>query len=81
MKQSKSADLAREPGRLNTRCGYGLLTRQVDWCLPAFHGKVAVDLEFLADALHHLEREIIQCGLVGSQILVAGRRPIGGAPA
>ena len=32
-------------------------------------GEVAVDLEVLADALDHLEVDVVQCGAAGNEIL------------
>ena len=63
------ADLAlREPGELDGGGGHGLLAGKVDGSLPVLVGEVAVDLEVLADALDHLEVDVVQGGAAGDRI-------------
>ena len=46
---------------------YGLLASEVDGSLPVLISKVAVNLEVLADALDHLEVDVVQGGAAGDQ--------------
>src|ERR1039458_757940 len=50
---------SREPRELDGCSGYSLLTRKIDGSLPMLVGEVAVDLEIFADALNHLEVDVV----------------------
>jgi hypothetical protein len=55
----------RKPGELDGGGGNGLLAGKVDWSLPLLISELAVDLEVLADALNHLEVDVVQCSAAG----------------
>jgi len=62
------ADLAfRESVELDSGGGHRLLTGKVDWQLPVLIGKVAANFEVLADALDHLDVDVVQHGAAGGQ--------------
>src|ERR1035437_6273990 len=46
-----------------------MLTGEVNGSLPALVGKIAVDLEVLADALDRLEVDVVQGGAAGDKVL------------
>jgi hypothetical protein len=50
---------SREPRELDGCSGGSLLARKIDGCLPMLVREVAVDLEILADALDHLEVNVV----------------------
>lgn len=51
-----------KPCELDGGCSCGLLAREIDWSLPVFVSKVAVNFEVFADAFDYLEVYVIQRG-------------------